>query len=89
MLVLIKKYVSMNETGQYVAIAGKRGLAHYSAISTKWKLFGNEHQEQTFIVRGGIVWWQNIIAFACQDLESFDHEANALSNTRFDSLIES
>lgn len=40
----IFQYATINATGHYIAIAGKRGLAHYSAVSNRWKLFGNEQQ---------------------------------------------
>ncbi|KAJ3395056.1 hypothetical protein HDU92_006256, partial [Lobulomyces angularis] len=73
------RHCSVNSTGHFAAIAGKRGLAHYSAKTNKWKLFGNEHQEQTFFVTGGILWFKNILIFACQDLETYNHEIRFFS----------
>ncbi|KAJ3195724.1 hypothetical protein HK101_011236 [Irineochytrium annulatum] len=55
------QYAAMNPTGQYIAIAGRRGLAHYSTVTNRWKLFGNEVQEQSFAVTsGGILWEANL-----------------------------
>ncbi|KAI8641262.1 RIC1-domain-containing protein [Parasitella parasitica] len=45
------RYASISSDGKYIAIAGKRGFAHYNAISNRWKLFGNQHQEQSFMIR--------------------------------------
>jgi hypothetical protein len=38
------RFAATSNNGQFIAIAGKRGLAHYNCASEKWKLFGNEHQ---------------------------------------------
>ncbi|CUS15732.1 unnamed protein product [Tuber aestivum] len=56
--------------GRYVAIAGRRGLAHYSVNSGRWKTFVNENMEQNFVVRGGMCWYQHILiaAVECDDL---------------------
>lgn len=35
-----------------MAVAGRTGFAHYSMLSRKWKLFGNESQEKDFVVIG-------------------------------------
>ena len=57
---------AMDPSGQYVAIAGERGFAHYSTVSRKWRMFGNEAQEQSFCCRG-LAWWRNFIVVACND----------------------
>ena len=36
--------VAVDESGMYFAIAGRMGVAHYSLLSRRWKLFGNESQ---------------------------------------------
>eukprot|EP00842_Homolaphlyctis_polyrhiza_P005744 jgi/Hompol1/6170/HPOL_004856-RA len=62
------RYVSVNTSGHFIAIAGARGLAHYNTLSGKWKLFGNEHQEQSFAVQGGILWFRSMMIIACEDV---------------------
>ncbi|KAM3586524.1 WD40 repeat protein [Umbelopsis sp. WA50703] len=60
------RYASIDSEGKWIAIAGKRGLAHYSTISGRWKMFGNQQQEQEFHVRGGVVWFRHILVAACE-----------------------
>ncbi|KAJ9627707.1 WD40 repeat protein [Taxawa tesnikishii (nom. ined.)] len=38
--------------GRYVAVAGRRGLAHYSVGSGRWKTFDDYRAENEFTVRG-------------------------------------
>jgi hypothetical protein len=38
------RFVANSTNGQFIAIAGKKGFAHYNCGSEKWKLFGNEQQ---------------------------------------------
>ncbi|KAK6099652.1 WD40 repeat protein [Batrachochytrium dendrobatidis] len=75
------RYVSLNSSGKFIAIAGKRGLAHYNTFSGKWKLFGNEHQEQGFTVQGGILWFRSMLIVACQDVISYSSEIRVFSRT--------
>jgi len=56
--------------GRYVAIAGRRGLAHYSVTSGRWKTFDDMQAENAFVVRGGMCWYQHILITA---VESGDH----------------
>ncbi|KAJ3300440.1 hypothetical protein HK104_000498 [Borealophlyctis nickersoniae] len=70
---------AVNSTGHFIAIAGKRGIAHYSTVSNKWKLFGNEHQEQAFVVKGGMLWYRHILIVACQNLLTSEHEVRFFS----------
>jgi len=58
--------------GRYVAVAGRRGLAHYSISSGRWKTFGNEVAENEFLVRGGMCWYQNILVAAVEANKSFE-----------------
>ncbi|KAG9246330.1 RIC1-domain-containing protein, partial [Calycina marina] len=57
--------------GRYVAVAGRRGLAHYSINSGRWKTFVNENMENEFQVRGGMCWHQHILVAAVEAGESF------------------
>ncbi|KAI1845646.1 hypothetical protein JX266_008257 [Neoarthrinium moseri] len=58
--------------GRYVAIAGRRGLAHYSINSGRWKTFGSEAAENEFSVRGGMCWYQHILVAAVEANRSYE-----------------
>ncbi|CAG8972313.1 hypothetical protein HYALB_00001715 [Hymenoscyphus albidus] len=58
--------------GRYVAVAGRRGLAHYSVNSGRWKSFVDENMENEFQVRGGMCWYQHILIAAIEAGESFE-----------------
>ena len=62
--------------GRYVAIAGRRGLAHYSVHSGRWKTFDDADAENAFVVRGGMCWHQHILIAAVEVGES--HEVSSL-----------
>ena len=47
-------------------MAGKAGFALYSGSKRKWKLFGNEVQEQGLTCRGGLAWYKDIVVFPCR-----------------------
>ncbi|QIX02346.1 hypothetical protein AMS68_007863 [Peltaster fructicola] len=47
--------------GKYIAIAGRRGLAHFSVSSGKWKTFDHTANEFEFAVRGGLCWYHHIL----------------------------
>ena len=53
--------------GRYVAVAGRRGLAHYSVTSGRWKTFDDMRAENAFVVRGGMCWYQHILIAACEN----------------------
>jgi hypothetical protein len=57
--------------GKYIAVAGTRGLAHYSVNSGRWKTYANEQMEQDFVVRGGMCWYQHILIAAVESHESY------------------
>ena len=52
--------------GRYLAIAGRRGLAHYSVSSGRWKTFEDVQAENAFVVRGGMCWYQHILVAAAE-----------------------
>ena len=52
--------------GKYVAVAGRRGLAHYSTISGRWKVFEDPAAEHEFAVRGGMCWYQHFLIAAIE-----------------------
>lgn len=58
--------VVISSDGRYVAIAGRRGLAHYSVMSGRWKTFNDVQMENSFVVRGGMCWYQHILIAAVE-----------------------
>ncbi|KAK0730606.1 RIC1-domain-containing protein [Lasiosphaeris hirsuta] len=66
------KCTAISSDGRYVAVAGRRGLAHYSINSGRWKTFTNESTENEFQVRGGLCWYQNILVAAVEANRSFE-----------------
>jgi len=58
----------MDPEGHHIAVSGRYGLAHYSIIERKWKLFGNEAQERDFVVVGGMMWWNAFLVVAVYDI---------------------
>ncbi|KFA47711.1 hypothetical protein S40293_08098 [Stachybotrys chartarum IBT 40293] len=58
--------------GRYVAVAGRRGLAHYSVNSGRWKTFANEEMENEFQVRGGMCWYQHVLVAAIEGNRSYE-----------------
>ncbi len=76
----------ISSDGRYAAVAGRRGLAHYSINSGRWKTFANETAENEFQIRGGMCWYQNILVAAVEANKSFElrlysREAALDSNT--------
>lgn len=57
---------SISQDGRYVAIAGRRGLAHYSVNSGRWKTFDDPSVENSFAVRGGMCWYGHILIAAVE-----------------------
>lgn len=60
------RYACISNDGKLVAVAGRRGLTHYSAASGRWKLFQDERQEQDFVVRGGLLWFHHVLIAAVE-----------------------
>lgn len=58
-------YACVDQDGRYLAVAGKAGVALFSSLNRKWKLFSNEQQEQSLVCRGGLSWWNDIVIFPC------------------------
>ncbi|KAI1492334.1 RIC1-domain-containing protein [Biscogniauxia mediterranea] len=66
------KCTVVSSDGRYVAVAGRRGLAHYSVNSGRWKTFANETMENEFQVRGGMCWYQHILVAAVEANRSYE-----------------
>ena len=62
----------ISSDGRYVAVAGRRGLTHYSINSGRWKTFANETMENEFHVRGGMCWYQNILVAAVEGNKTYE-----------------
>ncbi|GAO14440.1 hypothetical protein UVI_02031670 [Ustilaginoidea virens] len=58
--------------GRYVAVAGRRGLAHYSVNSGRWKTFATEEMENEFQIRGGMCWYQHILIAAVESNRNYE-----------------
>ncbi|MBE7180769.1 MAG: hypothetical protein INR71_06100 [Terriglobus roseus] len=56
----------ISSDGRYVAVAGRRGLAHYSIMSARWKTFDDPAHEDEFSVRGGMCWHQHMLIAAVE-----------------------
>ncbi|CAG8583458.1 7988_t:CDS:10, partial [Racocetra persica] len=81
------KYASISSDGRYIAVAGRRGLAHYNVTSGRWKLFGNQQQEQEFAVRGGLLWFKQFLAAACENVRTHTYEIRMYSReTNLDNI---
>jgi hypothetical protein len=55
------RYATASEDGRLVAVAGRRGLCHWSRGSGRWKLFGRPEWEEEFRVVGGLVWFEHVL----------------------------
>ncbi|RMZ75708.1 hypothetical protein DV738_g5316, partial [Chaetothyriales sp. CBS 135597] len=62
----------VSQDGRYVAIAGRRGLAHYSVNSGRWKTFADSTIENSFAVRGGMCWFNHLLAVATENSGGYD-----------------
>lgn len=51
---------------RYVAIAGQRGLAHYSMASGRWRTFQDLDDQNDFVVRGGMCWHHHVLVAAVE-----------------------
>nr|XP_019011783.1 uncharacterized protein I206_03889 [Kwoniella pini CBS 10737]OCF50564.1 hypothetical protein I206_03889 [Kwoniella pini CBS 10737] len=58
------RYASISSDGKLIAVAGRKGLTHYSASSGRWKLYPDERQEREFTVRGGLLWFHHVLIAA-------------------------
>lgn len=59
----------ISSDGRYVAVAGRRGLAHYSVNSGRWKTFDDSNAEDAFTIRGGMCWYQHVLIAAVETNE--------------------
>lgn len=65
------RYSSLSTDGRLIAVAGRRGLTHYSSTSGRWKVFPDTIQEQAFSVRGGLLWFHHVLVAAVEVSKSY------------------
>ncbi|KAN0100860.1 RIC1 domain containing protein [Tylopilus felleus] len=65
------RYSALSNDGRLVAVAGRRGLIHYSSTSGRWKLFSNVAQEQAFSVKGGLLWFHHVLIATVEVSKSY------------------
>ncbi|KAK9464581.1 RIC1-domain-containing protein [Lipomyces arxii] len=73
--------VCISGDGRFIAVAGKRGLGHYSVYTGKWKFFSNEQMENEFSVHGGMVWFNSVLIVGVHT-DRNTHEIRAYSRDR-------
>lgn len=66
------KSAVVSQDGRYIAVAGRRGLAHYSLQSQRWKVFDDSNVENSFAVRGGMCWFNYVLAVATEHANGYD-----------------
>lgn len=65
------RYATVSEDGRLVAVAGRRGLTHWSKGSGRWKLFEMAEWEENFRVRGGMVWFLHVLVAGVEEGKDF------------------
>lgn len=58
--------------GNYLAVAGRRGIAHYSVSSGRWRTFDDIDDEDEYVIRGGMCWYQHVLIAAVDADRSFE-----------------
>jgi RAB6A-GEF complex partner protein 1 len=66
------KSAVVSQDGRYIAVAGRRGLAHYSLQSQRWIVFDDGNVENSFAVRGGMCWFNHVLAVATEHANGYD-----------------
>ena len=65
------KSAVVSQDGRYIAVAGRRGLAHYSLQSQRWIVFDDGNVENSFAVRGGMCWFNHVLAVATEHANGY------------------
>ena len=66
------KLSAISQDGRYIAVAGRRGLAHFSIQSGRWKTFTSPGEENRFVVRGGLCWYDLFLIVAVETSVSYE-----------------
>ncbi|UZJ55318.1 hypothetical protein CBS101457_004638 [Exobasidium rhododendri] len=73
------RYACISGDGRLIAVAGRRGVCHFSSLSGRWKQYSRRTQEQAFSVRGGLQWYQHVLVVACHIHSSQTYELRLYS----------
>lgn len=73
------RYASISSDGRLIAVAGRRGLSHFSSLSGRWKQFSQPAEEQSFSVQGGLQWYQHVLIAACHVTATDEHQIRLYS----------
>lgn len=73
------RYASISSDGRLIAVAGRRGLTHFSTLSGRWKQYQQLTQEQNFSVQGGLQWYQHVLVVACHVPTTNEHQIRLYS----------
>lgn len=71
----------MSSDGRYLAIAGQRGLAHYSFQSGRWRIFEDSKEQNSFAVRGGMCWHHHILIAATDGTDGHEVSEEYLNSS--------
>lgn len=77
------RYATVSEDGRLVAVAGRRGLTHWSKGSGRWKLFEMAEWEENFRVRGGMVWFLHVLVAGVEEGKEFSVSLLISSSSSF------
>ncbi|KAF5398529.1 hypothetical protein PHET_08603 [Paragonimus heterotremus] len=84
------RFVAVSTDGERVVVSGNHGFAHYNFSTKRWNVFGNEMQERSMQVYGGIVWWKHFICCCCYSLNHDEYEVRVYpSDQRLDNQFSS
>jgi hypothetical protein len=68
---------SISSDGRLIAVAGAYGLCHYNSLSGRWKMFDRPQDEQSFAVRGGMQWYENVLLVALETMDKRQFKVSA------------
>ncbi|KAK9450529.1 RIC1-domain-containing protein [Limtongia smithiae] len=72
---------AISPDGRYIAVAGKRGFAHYGVYSGRWRFVFTDQNEDDASVSGGMLWYDNILIAGIVTNRN-SHEIRAYSRDR-------
>ncbi|ODQ67841.1 RIC1-domain-containing protein [Nadsonia fulvescens var. elongata DSM 6958] len=60
------KAVASSNDGNYIAVAGIRGLTHFSLYSGRWKMFVDDQMDREFTIKANMIWYGSILIAAVE-----------------------
>jgi len=73
------QYAALDDSGKHMVAVGSAGFTLYSVTKRKWRMFGNERQEQSITCSGGVAWWKHFVVFPCT-VQGNNHEVSGSYN---------